>query len=90
MRTRVGLRARFFCFKNPGWFRGPVRTRVQHPRPGPPGATTSPESGTAVCDRVEKGVKKKTQDNEENLVCGLFVVVVFQDTPFENKFEFGI
>ena len=67
-----------------------MRTRVTAPRPGPPGATTSPESGTAVCDSVEKTVKGKTLDTVENLLRGLFVVVWFQDTQFENKFEFGI
>jgi hypothetical protein len=86
----LGFRVRFFCFKKPGLVPWPVRTRVTAPRPGPPGASTSPESGTAVCDWVQKGVKKKTQDNEENLVCGLFVVVWFQDTQRKKKFGFGI
>jgi len=66
-----------------------VRTRVTAPRPGPPGATTSPESGTAVCGWAEKAVKKKTLDSVENFTLGLFVVVWFQDTQFKKKFEFG-
>jgi len=61
-RASAGWDALDFFALEPGLVSWPVRTRVTAPRPGPPGATTSPESGTAVCDRVQKGVKRKTLD----------------------------
>jgi hypothetical protein len=72
----IGSRS-IFCLES-GWSRG-ARERVEHPRPGPPGASTFPRIWNRSINACKNAVKGKTRDVVDYLVRRLFVVVVLHE-----------
>jgi len=81
MRARSRVALDFFAL-NPGWLSWHPRTRVKHPRLGPPGASTFPRIWNRSIDPCGKGVKGKTRHVVIILPRCLFVVVLLQAQLF--------